>query len=254
VVPSSNATPKNDDVVEVLYDELHTSILPAVTEEAFADTNLLTANNFTFYDHESLVDEMETLERNLYTASKFLAYLHYKNYLTSINLYTLGIQPVSYIDILDSYRDDFEENVSSTELLYQDKSEDATATDYDVRTTNFLKLRAPSADSIAMFKALQKVFRMRFDEGRSNLHFSDLSNSMVKYPSLSEAGVPFRKLLGKNTESFFSAISYKNSLSSYYSDLTPLFNTLSTYLTTVPFLLSMRSDTVKYLWFDHQSR
>jgi hypothetical protein len=100
------------------------------------------------------------------------------------------------------------------------------------------------------FNALQKVFRPRFDEGRSNIRFQELSNTFVKYPYLSESRVPYESLLGKNKENFFATNAYKATLTNNYSNFNPLMNSLNTYFSNLPFLTSMQSDAVRFLWFD----
>jgi hypothetical protein len=117
----------------------------------------------------------------------------------------------------------------------------------ELRSTNYLKLRSTTKNAIVTFNALQKVFRPRFDEGRSNVRFSDLSNTSVKYPFLTEQRVSYESLLGKNKESFFNVASYKNYLTNSYSTLGSVFNSLNIYFANIPFLLSMQSDASRHM-------
>jgi hypothetical protein len=61
------------------------------------------------------------------------------------------------------------------------------------------------------YSAIQKVFRSRYDEGRSNARLQDLSNSYESHPFLTSPRVPYESLLGKNTESFFSVNNFTKS-------------------------------------------
>jgi len=88
----------------------------------------------------------------------------------------------------------------------------------NTRLSNPVTLRKTAKNSIVTYNALQKVFRTRFDEGRSNTsigHFSDLS---VKQPFLTESRVSYENLLGKNTESFYNVSFYKNNTFSFLND------------------------------------
>ena len=58
------------------------------------------------------------------------------------------------------------------------------------------------------YNAIQKVYRSRFDEGRSNMNFSLLSNSYQYYPLLTEKRGDYEAMLGKNKESFFYTVFY----------------------------------------------
>jgi len=230
--------------------------LPSYSEDFHPDASLSTTNNFSMHGNDTEIDNMY----DLYSTTKFVNYIHYLNYSNSVNLHTQNAHPLSYIQVLNSFREDFEENPYGSEFLLDTSAannnifpgtfDSEIMPNSDLRTTNFVKLRSPGRGAIASFNALQKVYRMRFDEGRSNLHFADLSNSSVPYLFLSEKRVGFEKLLGKNRESFFSTVNYKNILMTNYSSLAPIFNTLTTYFSTIPFLLSMRSDSSRHIWFD----
>jgi hypothetical protein len=60
-------------------------------------------------------------------------------------------------------------------------------------------------------------------------------------------------MLGKNKDSFFAVNNYKQYLSSNFNSSYALWNSLNTYFADLPFLLSMKSDSSRYLWFDWQS-
>jgi hypothetical protein len=61
------------------------------------------------------------------------------------------------------------------------------------------------------YSAIQKVFRSRYDEGRSNARLQDLSNSYESHPFLTSSRAPYESLLGKNTESFFAVNNFTKS-------------------------------------------
>jgi hypothetical protein len=224
--------------------------LPLFSEEVYVNTQLAPQNSFNIYDSES---EFETFDGS-YNNIKFLNYIHHLNYVNTLNTYNLGMQPLSYSQVLNSFRANYDEQVLSSEpyLNISDEISDNVNinSNLDIRSSNPTKLRSTAKNSVVTFNALQKVFRPRFDEGRSNVRFQDLSNSYVKYPYLSESRVSYESLLGKNKESFYGVNAYKTMLSSKYNSLSPVFNSLNIYFSNLPFLMSMQSDAVRHLWFD----
>ena len=246
-------TKQNPLTKPFLRDLVHTTnlnSLPLFSEEAYSSTQLAPLTSFGMYDNESEFDNLD----NSYDNIKFVNYIHHLNYLNTLNTYNLGVRPLSYTQVLNSFRSNYEENVLTTELFTNVNSvsgdEVSVTPNYDLRSSNPIKLRSTAKNSIVTFNALQKVFRPRFDEGRSNVRSQDLSNSYVKYPYLSESRVAYESLLGKNKESFFETNAYKTSLATTYNNLNPVFNSLNTYFSSIPFLISMQSDSVRHLWFD----
>jgi hypothetical protein len=81
-----------------------------------------------------------------------------------------------------------------------------------------MKLRSTARNSIVTYNAIQKVFKSRFDEGRSHARLQDFSNSYVTHPFITEARSPYEGLLGKNRESFFSVNNYNQFLVANFND------------------------------------
>lgn len=124
------------------------------------------------------------------------------------------------------------------------------AVDNSIRVSNMLVLRAPARNSIVNYNAIQKVFHARFDEGRSNINFTDFSKFYEKQPFISASRVPYETLLGKNTESFFKVNLYKPSVLSTSGLFAALESSLNFYFFDFPFLLALKSDASRYLWLD----
>ena len=100
------------------------------------------------------------------------------------------------------------------------------------------------------YSALQKVYRSRFDEGRSNLrpsHFGELSN---KQPFVGGKRLPYNKMLGKNKEFFYNATFYKHSPLNVVNSLSALHSSLNYFYFDLPFLAAIQSDSARYVWFD----
>jgi hypothetical protein len=120
----------------------------------------------------------------------------------------------------------------------------------NLNLTNSLKLRSTAKNSIVTYNAVQKVYKSRFDELRSNISPSDFTNSYTKYSFLNEKKVPYENIMGKNKESFYNTNFYNKSFKNNYSVYTDLINSTNMIFLDIPFLLSMKSDASRYLWFD----
>jgi|TARA_B110001469_G_scaffold797_1_gene941 hypothetical protein len=110
-----------------------------------------------------------------------------------------------------------------------------------------MKLRSTAKNSIVTYNAIQKVYRSRFDELRSNVNFTDFTNSFAAYPFLLDSKTPYESLIKKNKETFYNVNHYTKSFSNNYSELLNVFLSLNTNFTDIPFLLSLKSDASRYL-------
>jgi hypothetical protein len=190
--------------------------LPIFSDESLVDPSLLNLTNFNNFSNEVIVDSLEESYENL----KYINYLFYLNYKNVIQLKTSHINPLSYTHVLDNFRPDYEDNswytniYTKTQEGYQTSK---TLNESDLRVTNSMKLRSSTRSAIVTYNAIQKVFKSRFDEGRSNARLQDFSNSYVSHPFLTEKKSPYESILGKNTDSFFNVNSYKQSLNKSFS-------------------------------------
>jgi hypothetical protein len=108
-------------------------------------------------------------------------------------------------------------------------------------------LRLPTKNFITAHNALQKVFRARFDEGRSLAKINDLSNSAAKQPLLASQRIPYEKLLGKNKFNFVNFKLFKSNFKLPASNNFSYSSNLNTYFYDFPFLLGSKSDSSKYV-------
>jgi hypothetical protein len=152
-------------------------------------------NNFFNFSNESSID---TLEDN-YDNFKFLNYIHHLNYKTLIQLKSSSLYPLSYSQVLDTFRADYEENTWYVNDLDTDTDYIKTSTfdDSNLRVTNSMKLRSSTRSAIVTYNAIQKVFKSRLDEGRSNTRLQDFSNSYVSHPFITEIESPYEGMLSK---------------------------------------------------------
>jgi hypothetical protein len=227
--------------------------LPLYSEESVLDPSLLNLNNFLNFSNESTIDSLDDSYENL----KYLNYIYHLNYQNLLQFNSSTTYPLSYTQVIDNFRADYEENswfLNPTATLNQDYDNAALIADDNLRVTNQMKLRSSTRSAIVTYNAIQKVFKSRFDEGRSNTRLQDFSNSYVSHPFITEKKSPYESILSKNSESFFNVNNYKQSLASNFNNTSAIWNSLNTYFIDIPFLLSMKSDPSRYLWFDWQSR
>jgi hypothetical protein len=81
-----------------------------------------------------------------------------------------------------------------------------------------------------------------------------LSNTFLYYPLLTEKKNNYRGALGKNKETYFTPTFFNKFTKAQYSFFTQAFNANNFILFDIPFLLSLKSDASRYLWFDWHSR
>tara|TARA_B100000787_G_C16041246_1_gene227063 strand:- start:129 stop:581 length:453 start_codon:yes stop_codon:yes gene_type:complete len=80
--------------------------LPVFSEDSVPNTLLLGLKNFNNFSTETSVDSLEDSYENF----KYINYLHYLNYKTILNSTMSNIQPLSYTQVIDSFRADYEDN------------------------------------------------------------------------------------------------------------------------------------------------
>ena len=101
-------------------------------------------------------------------------------------------------------------NISSDELDLNSSN--------SLRLSSPMKLRSTARNAVVTYNAIQKVFKSRFDEGRSNARLQDFSNSYVTHPFITESKSPYESMLGKNKESFFAVNNYKQYFTSNFNE------------------------------------
>jgi hypothetical protein len=164
---------------------------------------------------------------------------------TSLNF----LAPVSYTTPLDYFRADYDENVWDNNNSYNLSTNNSNfnLTNNSFSLTNNIKLRSTAKNSIVTYNAIQKVYKSRFDDNRSNVNFKNFTNSFTSYPFLTESKVPYENILTKNKEYYFNINFYKTYSESNVSLMLDVYNSINTLFIDIPFLVSMKSDASRYL-------
>ena len=228
----------------------NTYSLPLYSEDFFTNPANINLANFNYFNNDSSLESLEDNYENLKNL-KFIYFLGSKNTVLSSFNYFL---PSSFSQVLDAFRPDFDENNWNVDYESDLTNSVFTNNSKNANLTNSLKLRSTAKNSIVTYNAIQKVYKARFDELRANINFNDFTNSFSAYPFLIESKTPYENILKKNKESFYNINFYNKTFNNNYSELLSVFLSLNTSFTDIPFLLSLKSDAARYLWFDWHSR
>jgi hypothetical protein len=224
---------------------------PVFSEEAIMDPKVTSVKDFNLFSSEVTNENLD----DSYESSKYVNYLYYTNYKNILNSYTNNLQPISYSTVFDSFCSDYEDpflfsdNVSTSTSQNIDQNDELDFNS-NLKLSNPFKLRSTVKNAIVTYNAIQKVFKSRFDEGRSNARLEDFSNSFVKHPYITDSRTNYESLLGKNKESFFKTSFFNQTQKTNYSIISSIFFSNNIYFMDLPFLVSMKSDPSRYLWFD----
>jgi heme/copper-type cytochrome/quinol oxidase subunit 2 len=231
-------------------------------DDLISPANLMNTKDFALFPIVSNI----MLTDDTYMSQKHLSAIFAKNSSILFNFNTLFNYPQSYLSVLNNFRADFDDFSWYVELLNKDSVKNLSANttllsesllnssklnyNNSARYSNPVTLRSTAKNSIVTYAALQKVFRSRLEDGRSNVRLNHFSDLRVNQPFLMGNKVTFEKLLGKNKESFYNTSFYTNNSFSVLNDLASANSSLNTYFFDFPFLVSTLSDSAHFVWFD----
>ena len=228
-----------------------TNSISLFNDDCLSLVNNISKKNFKSFSSEMSIDSLDDSYENI----KYISHLisNNQNFANLINQNFLS--PVSYTQVLNAFRGNYEEFCWNNDFyLNNDFNVSNLSSSNTSRNVNPLKLRLTARNSIVTYNAIQKVFKSRFDEGRSNARLFDLSNSFVSHPFLTQSKTSYESLLGKNKESFFALNAYSSFANSNFNNLYSITNSLNIPFFDIPFLISLKSDASRYLWFDWQAK
>jgi len=169
----------------------------------------------------------------------------------------------SYLNIFNAFRANFEDfnwlNTVSKDLT----KKNINALNINISLTNFLNkhhediglsklsnpltLRLTTKNSIVNFNALQKVFRARFEDGRSNTGLAQFSELYSTQPFLNTNRINYEDLLGKTRNNFFNNNFFNNNIINIFNLFYSSTSSLNFNFFNFPFLLSAKSDMSRYM-------
>jgi hypothetical protein len=176
-----------------------------LNEDFLRNPSFLKGFEFQLLPQESVIDSFDD------SFDGFKNLLTLNNY-ANVSLDISNTSPVlnlTYNQVMDYFRGDFDDSgLNSDSSQLSDLTDLNLLEDLSVRVFNPVKLRSTTRNSAVTFSSIQKVFKSRFDEGRSNARLQDVSNSYVTYPFLTEPRSSYESFLSKNNEGFFNVNFY----------------------------------------------
>jgi len=225
--------------------------LSVFSEGVLQKPALLPLINFSYLGNALSFDLIEDSYENL----KSTGMLYSSNFKVTNSLNTNFLKSPSYSSVLNYFRTDFEETNWNMNASLTKNNENFFLVGNKVDLlTNPLKLRSTARNLLVTYNAVQKVFKSRFDDGRTNTNFQDFSNSFLDHSFITGKKSSFETMLTKNKEFFFSPTFFFKKMNKDFSIFLEVFNSNNFLFSNVPFLLSLKSDASRYLWFDWQSR
>jgi heme/copper-type cytochrome/quinol oxidase subunit 2 len=224
-------------------------------EDGILNPQLLSFKDFSFLTNSSTYSNIEDSYESFKNTSLFLDSLNYSLFLTSKNYF----QPLIYSAVLDAFRSDFDEFswISESNPFQSTSDENLFNLNLDeenLRSSNLINLRNTAKNAIVTYGAIQKVFKTRLDENRSNAKLGDFSSSFTKQPFVSAKKAPYEDILGKNKINFFDNLVFMQNFKKNIFTSNLLDSSLNFYIYDFPFLMALKSDPSRYLWFDWFAR
>lgn len=257
------STFKNFKQNQTTFDALKTPYI--YQEEGVFNPSYLSFKDFSFYSYNTSYLNAE----DSYESYKNLSFFVNKiNDVFFLN-YNFFFTPTFFSSVLDSFRSDFDEfswindntydfSTSIDFLNLEDLLKNFNNENFlninlfenNDRSADLINLRNTAKNSIVTYAAIQKVFKTRFDENRSHARLLDFSNSFIKQPFVNASKTPYENILGKTKNTFFNNLVFKSFFKKNINNLYQIDSTLNFYFFDFPFLMALKSDPSRYLWFD----
>lgn len=162
--------------------------------------------------------------------------------------------PVSFVSVLNNFSDtNYLRNFIYSENALNDFSNESIQNDTTLKNLQFsrpISLRTKAINYMVTYNALQKVFRSRFDEGRSHTSLQLFAQMHLPQPFIKDVMNPTTNLLSKDSNSFYQNFFYKNNNFKIFNTDYKSHINQNYYFYDLPFLLSEGSDSQKFMWFD----
>jgi heme/copper-type cytochrome/quinol oxidase subunit 2 len=141
-------------------------------------------------------------------------------------------------------------NSMEAPLVGKELVDNTSLRDTQSRFSNPITLRRSAKSSIVTHQAYQKVFKLRYEEGRAHVRLTDFANSSISQPFTTEQKVRYERMLGKSRLSHFNTNYNINSTLKVFNPFASLSNSLNFYFYEFPFLDGVTNDPSRHVWFD----
>lgn len=249
-----------NDNNEISYDYIFDNeyfFLP-ISDDYFVKLSNLNLNNYFIFPVINTLNFIDESYESLKTFN-FLFKFKNKTFINfSSNLY-FAISQLQHFNFFRSNFDEFSWYKTNSDFYKYIYNNENNLIFFDnnysqnFRFTNFYNVRNTLKSSIVNFNALQKVFKTRLDENRSNAKLDDINKIYLentKQPFITTSRPHYERLIGKNHQNFFKLNFFKPSFNKLLSENNNIFNSLNFYFFDFPFLLAYKSDSSRYMWID----
>jgi hypothetical protein len=128
------------------------------------------------------------------------------------------------------------------------KKDDVNPTNYNnSRFSNPVALRRTAKGSMVTYQAFQKVFKLRYDEGRAHVRLTDFADSAIAQPYTTEQKIKYERMLGKTKIKHFNTNFNTHSTLPIFNDIAGLTNSLNYYFFEFPFLDGVTNDSTRHV-------
>jgi len=180
------------------------------TDEGLSQSNLVLLKNFSIFSNNDLFSNLDELTVSYKNTQNLTT--HTLN--TILPVKTFFNLPASYLSVFNNFRADFEDfnfiNSETTSNDFDDTVYQYNNTLKNLQISNLLVLRNSVKSSIVTFNALRKVFRARFDEGRSHTSLPLFAQMYTSQPFIKDMPINYTGLLSKDNNTFYQNMFYKN--------------------------------------------
>jgi hypothetical protein len=115
------------------------------------------------------------------------------------------------------------------------------------RFSNPIALRRSAKSSLVTYQAYQKVFKLRYEEGRAHVRLADFADSKTTQPYTTEQRIKYEKMLGKSKLKFYNTSVNFTKLLPNFNTNSNLFSALNTYFFEFPFLDGVTNDPTRHV-------
>jgi hypothetical protein len=145
----------------------------------------------------------------------------------------------------------FSTESSSTALKVGASEQEVNPINFNTsRFSNPVALRRTAKGSMVTYQAFQKVFKLRYDEGRAHVRLTDFADSTIAQPYTTEQRIKYDRMLGKTRIKHFNTNFNTHTTLPILNDIAGLTNSLNYYFFEFPFLDGVTNDPTRHVWFD----
>jgi hypothetical protein len=136
---------------------------------------------------------------------------------------------------------------TSIQIISNKNLENNSEQNYKTRFSNPIVLRRSTRSSMVTYQAFQKVFKLRYEEGRAHVRLTDFANSAISQPYTTEQKIKYDKTLGKTKIKFFNTQFNNNKIIPIFNNFSSLSNSLNFFFFDFPFLDGVTNDPMRHI-------